>query len=423
MNEKYSIAVDFSDVRVGRKVKVADYVSEPVTGGEPVFYTKNEPFRTELWMSSSEMSKFIRANGGDMDAFNLYVSPNHPMCKLGDRKYVVGMVELGFYDDGIYAEVVSLLPQWDELRIVFKNKCRIGLHPMTEVTRAGGIRHAVGIRGVEVVYRDFDLSELIDRIRDRNDTLAQQKDARSATLKRSVQVVVDETGSNPARDQEHRVVDVKTDAGDGMVSAVDYFYKAVPKPDSESPATGATKIYVREIKPTQYRGIDKYHYGRVSLLGHVRLDALRVDTGAPGRHAYMGSKDAIVRAVVDYRGAKLYIFNSDDRISDVDFLECVKMASLERIKDVEVWNNLSVTMVNDRLILDGVRKSVKLHHEVEMDHFSSRFSKNWFDATYKEIYGFHSKSIDRGDIRELRRVHGAWQTEPREGAGYNGPHS
>lgn len=80
-------------------------------------------------------------------------------------------------------------------------------------------------------------------------------------------------------------------------------------------------------------------------------------------------------------------------------------------------------MVNDRLIFNGMRKSVKLHHEVEMDKFTSRFTKNWFDATYKEIYGFHSKSIDRGAIRELRRIHGTRKAEPREGAGYNGPHS
>ena len=424
MNEKYSFAVDFDDVRAGRKVKVADYVTEPRELGEPLFYTKCEPIKTELWMSSADMSKFIRANGGDMDAFNLYVSPNHPMCKLGDRKYLVGKVELNFEDDGIWAEVVSLLPQWDELRIVHKGKCRIGLHPMVDVTRAGGMRYVVGIHGIEVVYRDFDLSELIGRIRDRNDMLAQQKDLRNDNLfKRTLQVELEETGGNPARDQEHRVVDVKADVGDGMVNAVDYFYKAVPLPSGELGETGTTKIHAREIKPMQYRGIDKYHYGRVSLLGHVRLDAVRVDTGAPGRHAYMGSKDAIVRAVVDYRGAKLYIFNSDDRISDVDFLECVKMAGLERIKDIEVWNNLSGMMVNDRLIFDGVRKSVKLHHEVEMDIFSGRFTKNWFDTNYKEIYGFHSESIDRGAVRELRRVHGTRKAEPREGAGYNGPHS
>ena len=172
-----------------------------------------------------------------------------------------------------------------------------------------------------------------------------------------------------------------------------------------------------------YAPTNKYHYGRISLLGHVRHDALRVDTGAPGRKAYMGSKEAIVRAIVDYRGAKLYVFNGIDRISHDEFLECVKMAGLERIKDIEVWNNLSVMMVNDRLIFDGVRKSVKLHHEVEMDIFSERFTKNWFDMNYKEIYGFHSESIDRGAVRELRRVHGTRKAEPREGAGYNGPHS
>ena len=75
-----------------------------------------------------------------------------------------------------------------------------------------------------------------------------------------------------------------------------------------------------------YKPINKYHYGRISLLGHVRHDALRVDTGAPGRKAYMGSKEAIVRAIVDYRGAKLYVFNGVVRISHDEFLECVKMA-------------------------------------------------------------------------------------------------
>ena len=172
-----------------------------------------------------------------------------------------------------------------------------------------------------------------------------------------------------------------------------------------------------------YAPINKYHYGRVSLLGHVRHDAVRVDTGGPGRNAYMGSKEAVVRALVDYRGAKLYVFNHTTVCTDVDFLECVKLASLERIKDIEIWNNLRVTMVNDRLIFDGVRSSVKLHHEIESEEFAGRFTKNWFDVNYKDIYGFHSKSIDRGTVRELRRAHGTGQAEATEGPGYNGPHA
>lgn len=180
---------------------------------------------------------------------------------------------------------------------------------------------------------------------------------------------------------------------------------------------------VRQPPVPMLRPLNKFNYGRVSLLAHVRTDALRVDTGGPGRNAYMGSKEAVVRALVDYKGAKLYVFNHTAVCTDVDFLECVKLASLERIKDIEIWNNLRVTMVNDRLTFDGVRNSVKLHHEVESEEFASRFTKNWFDANYKDIYGFHSKSIDRGTVRELRRAHGTGQAEATEGPGYNGPHT
>ena len=97
--------------------------------------------------------------------------------------------------------------------------------------------------------------------------------------------------------------------------------------------------------------------------------------------------------------------------------------AITKVRQAEIWNNLRVTMINDRLIFDGVRSSVKLHHEIESEEFAGRFTKNWFDANYKDIYGFHSKSIDRGTVRELRRAHGARQAEATEGPGYNGPHA
>lgn len=59
---------------------------------------------------------------------------------------------------------------------------------------------------------------------------------------------------------------------------------------------------VRQVPVPTLRPLNKFNYGRVSMLAHVRTDALRVDTGGPGRNAYMGSKEAVVRALVDYRG-------------------------------------------------------------------------------------------------------------------------
>lgn len=384
MNLDSSVPASFKDVRVGSRVKIGDCVSSPKTqAGVKIVYPKNATdLETELWISSPQLTKFIVSNGSTCNDFNVFVSPNHPSAKLGERYYVIGKVGVTFENGEVFATIISLTPQWDEMRSIYRGGCDIAFNPMVYLTREGDAYYVTAIAGVEVMYRESDENSIAD--------------AYNYFFK-----------ATPIKEAVGRQLEVEFEEAQGS-AALDRTWNITS---------------IREIKPTSYCGINKFNYGRISLLGHVRQDAVRVDTGAPGRKAYMGSKDAVIRAIVDYRGAKLYVFNAVDRISHDDFLECVKMAGLERIKDIEVWNNLSVTMVNDRLIFDGVRKSVKLHHEVEMDDFSERFTKNWFDANYKEIYGFHSESIDRGTVRELRRVHGARKAEQREGAGYNGPHS
>lgn len=387
INMSNGLPVSFKDVRVGSRIKIADCVSKPNgdDGNTLIYPQRAEDFEMVLWISSPHLTDFIVSNGSTCNDFNVFVSPNHPDAKLGERWYVVGKVVVTIENGEVFATISSLTPQWDEMRVIYRGGCEISMAPMAHLTTVGEKDYVTAIVGVEVLYRKGE-AELV-----------------------------------PADIYNH-------------------FFKSVPFKDRHPIAKGMTVEFteepsnsaldtswkvtsVREIKPTQYATINKYHYGRVSLLGHVRQDAVRVDTGAPGRKAYMGSKDAIVRAIVDYRGAKLYVFNGEDKISHEEFLECVKMAGLDRIKDIEVWNNLNVKMVNDRLFFDGKRKSVKLHHEVDMEEFSERFTKNWFDTNYKEIYGFHSESIDRGTVRELRRLHGARKAELREGAGYNGPHS
>lgn len=386
MNMSHAIPASFKDIVTDRRIKIADSVSVPKDGGgsKLVYPTRAADFETVLWISSPQLTKFIISNGSTCNDFNVFVSPNHPSAQMGERYYVVGKVRVSIEDGEVFATIVSLTPQWDEMRSIYRGGCDIAFCPMVYVTREGDSDYVTSITGVEVMYREPDERTPLD-IYGHFFKAVPIKVQESA--KRQLEVEFEETPSNGAMDRSWNITSI------------------------------------REIKPTQYCGINKFNYGRISLLGHVRQDAVRVDTGAPGRKAYMGSKEAVVRAIVDYRGAKLYVFNGEDKISHEEFLECVKMAGLERIKDIEVWNNLNVMMVNDRLIFDGKRKSVKLHHEVEMDIFSERFTKNWFDTNYKEIYGFHSESIDRGTVRELRRIHGARKAEPREGAGYNGPHS
>lgn len=387
MSMGHGLPVSFKDVRAGSRIKIADCVSKPNgdNGNTLVYPQRAEDFETVLWISSPHLTDFIVSNGSTCNDFNVFVSPNHPDAKLGDRWYVVGKVVVTIENGEVFATISRLTPQWDEMRAIYRGWCEISMSPMVHLSTVGDRDYVTAIAGVEVLYRKVEGGAIAADIHDRLFKAATFNDHRPTA--RGLVVDFTEESSNGARDTTWKVTSV------------------------------------REIKPTQYATINKFNYGRVSLLGHVRQDAVRVDTGAPGRKAYMGSKEAVVRAIVDYRGAKLYVFNGEDKISHEEFLECVKMAGLDRIKDIEVWNNLNVTMVNDRLFFDGKRKSVKLHHEVDMEEFSERFTKNWFDTNYKEIYGFHSESIDRGTVRELRRLHGARKAELREGAGYNGPHS
>ena len=381
----YAIAIPLANLEVGKLFKVADYVSKSSDPEAPErIYHHQETMSTGLWIEESWL-EYLHSNSSlSTIPFHGRVGLQLALPAVVKRHYKwLGHVTLNCREDGIWATVDLLCEQWGELVKVALEGFVFSAAPIGEakMEMPGKSQVITKILGVELVVRPPTLTELINR-----------------TTGQGEQVV--DTASPRNLEVEFEKADREGGAGEKW---------AITK--------------VRQVPVPTLRPLNKFNYGRVSMLAHVRTDALRVDTGAPGRHAYMGSKDAIVRAVVDYRGAKLYIFNSDDRISDVDFLECVKMAGLERIKDIEVWNNLSVMMVNDRLIFDGIRKSVKLHHEVEMDIFSERFTKNWFDMNYKEIYGFHSESIDRGAVRELRRVHGTRKAEPREGAGYNGPHS
>ena len=361
----YAIQIQPADIVVGSQFKVADYVSKSTDpSARERHYGRILPLTTHLWIEERWLELIHSATGLTPEFFTHPNGLTLHLPRVVNRNYTyLGSLVIRATDDGLIATVTSLYPRWDELVKSIDNSITLSVSPIGEAVAdlPSNVDTINKIFGIEVTARVVDAKE--------------------------VSVEFTETPGNSARDTEWKVTSVK------------------------------------EVKPTKYATINKFNYGRLSLLGHVRQDAVRVDTGAPGRKAYMGSKDALVRAIVDYRGAKLYVFNGEDKISHEEFLECVKMAGLERIKDIEVWNNLTVMMVNDRLIFDGKRKSVKLHHEVEMDIFSERFTKNWFDTNYKEIYGFHSESIDRGTVRELRRIHGAQQAELREGAGYNGPHS
>lgn len=362
----YAIQIQPNELAVGSQFKVADYVSKSTDPeARERHYGRILPMSTHLWIEERWLERIHSITILSPELFAPHGGLKLHLPRVINRNYVyLGSLTLRATDDGLIATVDSLYPLWTALVKSIGNAVTLSVSPIGEavVDATGSVDNINKIFGVEVTARKADGVEAIE-------------------------VEVIEEPSNGGLDSTTKI------------------------------------IGIRVVKPIQYAGIDKFNYGRVSLLGHVRQDAVRVDTGAPGRKAYMGSKEAIVRAAVDYRGAKLYVFNGMDRISHEEFLECVKLASLERIKDIEVWNNLEVTMINDRLHFDGTRKSIKLHHEVEMEDFSMRFTKNWFDATYKEMYGFHSESIDRGAVRELRRVHGTRQAEPREGAGYNGPHS
>lgn len=361
----YAIKIQPADIVVGGQFKVADYVSKStVPEARERHYGRILPLTTHLWIEERWLEIIHGATGLTPEFFAQPSGLKLHLPRVINRNYIyLGSLVIRATDEGLIATVTSLYSRWDELVKSIDDSITLSVSPIGEAVSAlpGNVDTINKIFGVEVTARVSDT--------------------------KGISVEFTEEPGNCAQDSTWKVTSVK------------------------------------EIKPTQYATINKFNYGRLSLLGHVRQDAVRVDTGAPGRKAYMGSKDAIVRAIVDYRGAKLYVFNGEDKISHEEFLECVKMAGLDRVKDIEVWNNLNVKMVNDRLFFDGMRKSVKLHHEVDMEDFSERFTKNWFDTNYKEIYGFHSESIDRGTVRELRRLHGTQQAELREGAGYNGPHS
>ncbi len=381
----YAIAIPNASLAVGKSFKVADYVSKSTDPEAPErIYHHQETMSTGLWIEESWLDYLHSNSSLSTIPFHGHVGLQLALPAVVKRHYKwLGHVTLNCREDGIWATVDLLCEQWSELVKVVLEGFVFSAAPIGEakMEMPGTSQVITKILGVELVVRAPTLTELLNR----------------------------------GAGQDGQAVDTASPRN------LEVEFEKAPCEGGTGEKWVITKVR-QEPVPT-LRPLNKFNYGRVSMLAHVRQDALRVDTGAPGRKAYMGSNEAVVRAVVDYRGAKLYVFNGVDRISHDEFLECVKMAGLERIKDIEVWNNLSVTMVNDRLIFDGIRKSVKLHHEVEMDIFSERFTKNWFDMNYKGIYGFHSESIDRGTVRELRRVHGTRKAEEREGAGYNGPHS
>lgn len=386
----YAIAIPLTKLAVGKLFKVADYVSKSTDPEAPErIYHHQEIMSTGLWIEESWL-EYLHSNSSlSTIPFHGRVGLQLALPAVVKRHYKwLGHVTLSCREDGIWATVDLLCEQWSELVKVALEGFVFSAAPMgaARMEGLGNSQVITKIFGVELVVRPPSLPELLNRVTERNEQLAVEKDQRMADAMRPHKLEVE--------------------------------FEQAPCESGLGEKWAITKV--QQVPVPTLRPLDKFNYGRVSMLAHVRSDALRVDRGGPGRNAYMGSKEAIVRALVDYRGAKLYVFNYTAECPDADFLECVKLASLERIKDIEIWNNLRVTMVNDRLHFDGKRNSVKLHHEVESEEFAGRFTKHWFDANYKDIYGFHSKSIDRGTVRELRRAHGTGQAEATEGPGYNG---